>query len=276
MNTALVVITLVSVGTTAAVLLYAMRLLREERERSEARVVALSEAIEAGTPAAAPLAREVPPRARGLSPFQSHRGLSPIAEAGTAPKSGDSPRLSLSPRLSPEATGNRIDDEPAAEAPLLFGAHEEPVSARRRLFAPLIGAVIVAAVLGGVYLMSAETRAGASAAAATPAAPAPLELLSLRHVRKGDALTISGLVRNPPAGQMQPGVTAVVFLFDKGGTFLTSGRAPLDYQRLSAGDESPFVVTIPKAGAVARYRVSFRTEKDVVSHIDRRAAPPAS
>ena len=151
-----------------------------------------------------------------------------------------------------------------------------PASARSRLFAPLVGAVIVAVVLGGVYVISSRSSARTPAAAAVPAAPAPLELLSLRHVRKGDTLTISGLVRNPPAGQMEAGVTAVVFVFDTDGTFLTSGRAPLDYQRLSAGDESPFVVAIPKAGAVARYRVSFRTEKDVVPHIDRRAGPPAS
>ncbi len=225
-----------------------------------ARVVALSEAIAAATPVAPPTAREVSHLARGLSTStsQPHGGPAPVADHGRRfPVAGD-------------------DEEPAAEAPLLFGAREETTSARSRLFAPLIGALIVAVAIGAVYVMSSRTSTDASAAGRAPAAFAPLELLSLRHVRKGDTLTISGLVRNPPTGQMQAGVTAVVFLFDKDGTFLTSGRAPLDYQRLSASDESPFVVAIPKAGAVARYRVSFRTEKDVVPHIDRRAGSPAS
>jgi hypothetical protein len=270
MNTALVVITHVSVGTTAVLLLYAMRLLRDERDRSEARVAALSDAIASSTTAPLPLAREVARDAGGRSPFQPHT-------SGTLSRDADSPHVWPGPRAAlpvPDIDA-RVDEEPAAGAPLLFSAHEEPASARSRLLAPLVGALIVAVVLGGIYVMSARSSAGASAVAAAPAVAAPLELLSLRHVRQGDTLTISGLVRNPPDGRMQAGVTAVVFLFDKAGTFPTRGRAPLDYQRLTMGDESPFVVTIPKAGAVARYRVSFRTEKDVVPHIDRRAGPIA-
>jgi hypothetical protein len=88
MNTALVVITLVSVGTTAAVLLYAMRLLRDERERSEARVVALSEAIGAGPPAA-PLAGELSQHASGLSPFASQGTPFRVPGAQTAPENGE-------------------------------------------------------------------------------------------------------------------------------------------------------------------------------------------
>ena len=43
MDGALVVITLVSLGTTGAVLLYAARLIRDDRARSNARVAALAE-----------------------------------------------------------------------------------------------------------------------------------------------------------------------------------------------------------------------------------------
>ena len=37
------------------------------------------------------------------------------------------------------------------------------------------------------------------------------------------------------------------------------------------GGESPFVVTVPGAADVGRYRVSFRTDDRVVPHIDRRS-----
>ena len=58
---------------------------------------------------------------------------------------------------------------------------------------------------------------------------------------------------------------------DRSGTFAGSGRAPLDFTTLDPGDESPFVVTLPNAAGVGRYRVSFRTEDGAVRHVDRRA-----
>jgi hypothetical protein len=61
-----------------------------------------------------------------------------------------------------------------------------------------------------------------------------------------------------------------VFLFDGAGTFVTSSRAHLDFLKLAAGDESPFVVSLDAPPTVARYRVSFRTDDGVVPHIDRR------
>ncbi len=106
----------------------------------------------------------------------------------------------------------------------------------------------------------------------TPAAQAgggALELLSMRHTRSGDTLTVTGLVRNP--GEAAPGaIMAVVFAFDGDGGFVSSGRAPLEFATIAAGDESPFRVTIPDVADVGRYRVSFRTEAGVVRHVDRR------
>jgi hypothetical protein len=65
---------------------------------------------------------------------------------------------------------------------------------------------------------------------------------------------------------------ATAFVFAADGTFLASGRAPLDFSTLAPGDESPFVITIPVKGAVARYRVGFRSEDgQVIGHVDRRA-----
>jgi hypothetical protein len=100
----------------------------------------------------------------------------------------------------------------------------------------------------------------------------PLELVALKHARSGDTLTVSGVVRNPADGVERRQVTAVVFLFDRHGSFLASGRAPLDSQALAAGDESPFQITIREARDVSRYRVSFRTGDDMLPHVDRRDA----
>lgn len=97
-----------------------------------------------------------------------------------------------------------------------------------------------------------------------------LELLSMRYARAGEALTVSGLVRNAGDATTDQ-LTAVVFAFDKTGTFLASGRAPLEFARLQSGDESPFRVTIPELAEVGRYRVSFRTDAGTVPHVDRRA-----
>jgi hypothetical protein len=108
-----------------------------------------------------------------------------------------------------------------------------------------------------------------TAAGQTP----PLELLSLRHSQEEGRLVITGLVQNPRAGVPLSRVIATAFLFSSDGTFLASGRAPLDFSTLAAGDESPFVLTVPVTAPVARYRVGFRAEDGrVIAHIDRRSA----
>ena len=143
---------------------------------------------------------------------------------------------------------------------------------------PLIKAAVVATMGVAIVVAVAMSSGGQDEAASTPAAPnaaarqaAPLELVSMRHAREGSNLTISGLVRNPRAGRPAARITAVVFAFDKDGTFVASGRAPLDFTTLEPGDESPFVVTIPNVASVGRYRVSFRTESGMLRHVDRRS-----
>jgi hypothetical protein len=61
-------------------------------------------------------------------------------------------------------------------------------------------------------------------------------------------------------------------VFDRSGGVVSSARAAIDYQVLEAGDESPFTVTVPGASSGARYRVSFRADRAVLPHVDRRAA----
>ncbi len=143
---------------------------------------------------------------------------------------------------------------------------------------PLIKAAVVATMgIALIVLVAMESRDPGERASATPAAvtasasaSAPLELISMRHVREGNTLTVSGLVRNPSNGSAVARIAAVVFTFDREGSFVTSARAPLDFTTLQPGDESPFVVTIPNVGDVGRYRVSFRTDAGVVRHVDRR------
>lgn len=135
---------------------------------------------------------------------------------------------------------------------------------------------IVTAALAAIVIIAgawppSETPA-LTTAGAGPTQPVPaLELVSLRHVQEAGTLTITGLVHNPQGGQTLSGVTATGFLFDAHGGFLASGRAALDFTVLAAGDESPFVITVPVTGSVARYRVGFRGQDGrVIAHVDRR------
>jgi hypothetical protein len=102
-----------------------------------------------------------------------------------------------------------------------------------------------------------------------------LELLSMRHEREGENLTVTGLVRNPGA-PASGAIMAVVLAFDREGSFVASGRAPLEFATIAAGDESPFRVTVPGVKDVGRYRVSFRTDAGVVRHVDRRTPAPGA
>ena len=130
----------------------------------------------------------------------------------------------------------------------------------------VIGAIIGARMSDSAAASPTPTHRDAAATSA----PAPLELMSMRHQRQGTTLTVSGLVRNPSQGVAMNSVTAVVFAFDRNGAFLASGRAALDFSTLAPGEESPFVVNVPNVSDVARYRVTFRSGNGVVRHIDKR------
>ncbi|MGH6783928.1 MAG: hypothetical protein ACREBP_04820, partial [Sphingomicrobium sp.] len=135
-------------------------------------------------------------------------------------------------------------------------------------------AVLLFAVLASGLMWMMSGPRGTTAVAMGP--NAPLELVSLSHQRQDEKLAVSGLVRNPVAGQPVEKLSAVVFLFDRMGTFITSSRTNVDFLKLGAGDESPFVVSLDAPATVSRYRVSFRTDEGVVPHVDRRGAAPAA
>ena len=134
-------------------------------------------------------------------------------------------------------------------------------------FAMAVAVIVLIAMSGSRH----NVREAEAAATATTKADSPLELLSMRPERNGDALTVTGLVRNAGRAPTKS-LTAVVFAFDRSGNFLASGRAPLDFVTLAPGDESPFRVTVMQASDVGRYRITFRNDAGVVRHVDRRAA----
>ena len=157
---------------------------------------------------------------------------------------------------------------PAIAVASLFEPSESTVSAGRPLLkVAVIGTMALALIVTVAMQKWTPTEGGQTV---TVQAEAPLELLSMRQARDGSALTVSGLVKNPAGGAPIAGLTAVVFAFDQKGTFITSGQAKVDFVSLEPGRESPFVVTIPDAAQISRYRVSFRTAAGVVRHLDLR------
>jgi hypothetical protein len=137
------------------------------------------------------------------------------------------------------------------------------------------------AIAGGLALVMIVVLAIASMRSPTPGvqtqqveATKPLELLALGHTQEAGSLTVAGRVQNPRGAARVGNLTATVFLFGQDGSFLTSGRSPLDVATLDAGVEAAFAVSIPVNGVVARYRVSFRDGSGhPVAHVDRRTTP---
>lgn len=161
----------------------------------------------------------------------------------------------------------------AADGPFASHAMFSPASERTPVWRRAAAAAAVAAIvaLAGYALLP---RAAETEAVRTDVAEqAPLELLSLRHTAETERLVITGLVQNPRNGAARAKIVATAFLFGADGSFLASGRAPLDFATLAPGDESPFVLAVPVTGTVARYRVGFRGDDGrVIAHVDRRAA----
>jgi hypothetical protein len=185
--------------------------------------------------------------------------------------------------LNAAAAETELPLAPALDEPA-FAASDEPafaagpVVSRSELFiradapSPWPRRAAVAAALAATVAIAGYVLLPSRAAAPAPAAAAmPLELLALRHTQQGNTLTVSGTVRNPRAGAPQSQVFATAILFAADGSFLTSGRAALDFTALAPGDESPFQVAVPVNGTVARYRVGFRAaDGSVIAHVDRR------
>jgi hypothetical protein len=226
-------VTFIAVAVAIVAAAYAWRIANAERQRSDARVAALAAAIDDDGPAEAGRHTDSYPAEAGLHAEKADAGLpTPSGMFERAPRSGLQGR------------------------PLLkLGAG----------FAMAVMVIVLIAMSGDRERASAD---GPRVSAQVPARH-ELELLSMRHARTGDALRVTGLVRNGGAATSSS-IMAVVFVFDRDGGFVASGRAPLEFSDIARGDESPFQVTIPDVKEVGRYRVSFRTQAGIVRHVDLR------
>jgi hypothetical protein len=164
--------------------------------------------------------------------------------------------------------------DPIEVQPTLFATPERMPA--RRLSARLAVVLAIAACAALPYGLYTIGAFEAIATAASSDGAAPIELLSLRHTTDDvGGFTVTGLVQNPPGGRRAKGVIAVVYLFDDGGRIIGTGRAPIDLAMFQPGEESTFVVSIPKTAGIGKYRVGFRlADGGIVSHVDRRGQPP--
>jgi uncharacterized protein (UPF0333 family) len=265
MDTVLLAVTVLSLAMAMAMAFIVVKLMREERARSEARVNALT-AMAVGPAATAPV---VPSQgaAETLVAMRPARVVAPPAHVEhvaveNAPSVDD---LDLRPAAESVAGVSHLFEEAVAPSP--WGR-------RFTVIGTLAAAVIaIAFVLASTRSSVTASRPAGAAAQQQPAVldSAPLELVALRHTQEAERLVITGLVQNPRGGARMSHVVATAFLFGPDGAFLTSNRAPLDFTTLSPGDESPFVVNVPVTGQVARYRIGFRTEDGrVIEHVDKR------
>jgi len=201
---------------------------------------------------------------------EQRRGSDARVEALATEIHGENGVGSLSP-----GTGDskRTPDPVFATANDLFAA---PTSSRPQgslVGALAIGILVVGTLAALAAVLSSRARPASTATAATVAAPAtarPLELVALGHEREGDRLTVRGVVRNPAGTARVERLTAVVFVFNGAGRFVTSARAPIEGGTLESGGESTFVVAVTGVDDVGRYRVSFRSDDRIVAHVDRR------
>ena len=273
MDIILLAITVVALVVAFVMSLAAWRLMRDDKKRTAARVAALS--VAAGSPEPVPvLAREAEsapvPKPAPKAPWSAPRIMpAPMAQAAAASVPVAELPLNQPSRIEPV----RHSEPLVAHASGFLGATEVERDNGGRQKSLAFAAVILFVVLsGGLVWMMAGPR-GTTPVAVGP--NSPLELVSLTHARQNSKLAVSGLVRNPASGKPIEHLSAVVFLFDRTGTFVTSSRANVDFLKLGAGDESPFVVSLDAPSTVARYRVSFRTDDGIVPHIDRRSASVA-
>lgn len=261
MDTLLLGITVVSLILALVTSVTAWRLMRDEKQRSAARIAALSAAANDNVasvevPVAVPVVEK---------PFER------IARTPWKPAPFDS-----GPSMQPADDLSLRADRPIAMPSTGFlGSTEVQRSSGNRQRGLAVATVAFFIAVTGAFLSMMTGRDSAPAVAAAASNNAALELVSLSHARQNTKLAVSGLVRNPVSGKPVEKLSAVVFLFDRAGTFVTSSKAQVDFLKLAAGDESPFVVSIDAPESVARYRVSFRTDDGVVPHIDRRGESPA-
>ena len=305
----MLIVTIAALVMAASLGWFAYRLLQQEQRRSEARVALLAAALDAeplrhaaetDRPVTSPSAPAAPPAPRIERP-----ALPTVVLLEGGPRSIGAFASESDPRPEPVQPEAHLDVEHPAGEPTLAGrAREADVAPRTSgLFAdvpsgrpadtrgPLaLGAVLLVATLALGYAWFGLAAPAGSAASAAPGVTAPrggapgavssvaeaggvpLELRGLRHERRGDALIVHGVVRNPVAGSDRVGVLARVALLDGQGRELADSRGALAARTLRPGADSTFTVQVPFTLDVRRYRVTFGTTQGApVPHADKRS-----
>jgi hypothetical protein len=263
MEVVLLTVTLASLATAIGTSFLAWRVMRAERLRSEARIAAL---------------------AADLGLDESER-----------PMRAERPQPEATPVAAPVMAS--VIPAPEVELPLgdatvnasqgMFAVRPRGRSMPRVVAGVGVAAAVVALVIGTLVMTSdrsTSTQAKPQAAPTAATAPAqavastsatsevPLELIALGHEREKDRLTVRGVVRGTSTAESRP-LTAVVLLFNRDGSEIGSGRAEVGPAAPGQAGERPFVISVPSAGEVGRYRISFRSDDHVVPHVDRRTQP---
>jgi hypothetical protein len=233
MEIVMIVVTLVSLALAGMMSFVAWRVIQRERQRSNARVAALAAEIRS---------TEVDlPLSTGASAATSSTGMFTSVQ----------PKAAL-PRLAAVV---------AAGAVIFIGGASLLVALGRGSRGDVHAAPATETIVNDVRSESTET----------PHESRALELVALGHEREKDRLLVRGVIRNPVGGSSVNQLTAVVMLFNREGGYLASGRAELQPAQLEPGGETTFLVTVPGASDVGRYRVSFRADNQVISHVDLRS-----
>jgi len=283
MDATLATVTIISLLLAWAMAFVTWQRIRTERRRSEARLATLMSELGGR---AAP---RVEPTERAGQPWPT------AAPAAMGRRSRRQPRPSP-PRLPfaapapgpvgrddvPHSTGTGGDTAwraASGHAPRGFAARSWSYL-RGAALAPIPPARThwghrLAAVAGATLLV-----AGVSLAERTPlrrdGAAVPVELLSLDHRRQGDYLAVSGSLRNPPGGREREKLSVSATVFDRTGAVIGTGQTPLPVAMLPPGGETAFTLSLPDAGRIGRYRVSFMEDRSGLPHVDRRAADAAT
>jgi hypothetical protein len=247
MEAVLLTVTLLSLMIAIFASVLAWRVMRGERLRSEARIAAL---------------------AADLGVDEDERPLRVDPSAA---------RMDRVPTPAGDVELN-VEDAPLTAPAGMFAEKPRERSAFRLLSAVGVAALIIAAVIVSLVVTSDRqpsppARHADADTTTPPPADVTLELIALGHEREADRLTVRGVVRGKaPAADERP-LTAVVLLFNREGTLIASGRADVKSGSPDPAGERTFVVSVPSAGDVGRYRVSFRSDDQIVPHVDRRAQP---
>ena len=137
----------------------------------------------------------------------------------------------------------------------------------------LVAATVTARRSDAPQATEVVTAPAAKTEAPAPPAVVPISLKALTHARErsGD-LTVTGTVQNPAGGAALDHLMAVVDAIDGADQVVATVTSGVDAPMLMAGDTTRFVVAIPRADDVARYRVRFRLrDGSAIEHRDARA-----